>query len=216
MRPGQTVTETWLAETLGVSRTPIRHAISRLSSEGLVIVDRGRIQIRQILIDEARNLGEFRLAIEGYVARVLARDGMPEGGFTALEKLSTELAALVTGQGECHDFGQFMSFNRAFHLELARQLGNPMIIDANTRVHDLLTITRQTLSEIPGRPGAILREHAVILVAIRDRDTGAAEAAVAHHILAPLDLYGHEETERYAAADTKGVNRGDVGCWSNR
>jgi DNA-binding GntR family transcriptional regulator len=202
LRPGQTVTETWLAETLAVSRTPIRHAISRLSSEGLVVVDRGRIQIRQILLDEARHLAEFRLAVEGSVARALAHDGMPENGFVKLEQLSAELATLVGEQGECDDFGQFMGINRSFHLELARQSSNPMIIDAVSRAHDLLTITRQTLSEIPGRPGAILEEHAAILTAIRERDAAAAEAAVARHILAPLDAKGQEETKRQAAAGT--------------
>ncbi len=190
--PGQTITETWLAEALVVSRTPIRHAISRLSGEGLVVVSRGRIQIRQILADEARQLAEFRIAVEGHVARTLASCGMPEGGFATLEELSQTLSALVTAQGNCHDFGAFMGLNRAFHLEMARQAGNPMILDAVSRAHDLLTITRQTLDNIPGRPGAILCEHAAILTAVRDRDVAAAEAAVAHHILAPLGATNEE------------------------
>lgn len=193
--PGQTITETWLAEALAVSRTPIRHAISRLSGEGLVVVSRGRIQIRQILADEARQLAEFRIAVEGHVARTLADDGLPEGGFAKLEELSQALSALVTERGECHKFGEFMDINRSLHLEMARQAGNPMIIDAVSRAHDLLTITKQTLDGIPGRPGAILREHAAILAAIRDRDVAAADAAVAHHILAPLGAKIEEVTE---------------------
>jgi DNA-binding GntR family transcriptional regulator len=195
LRPGQTITETWLAEALAVSRTPIRHAISRLSGEGLVVVNRGRIQIRQILADEARQLAEFRIAVEGHVARTLVTNGMPEEGFAKLAELSEALSALVTDQGDCDDFGQFMGINRAFHLELARQAGNPMILDAVSRAHDLLTITRQTLDGIPGRPGAILREHEAILAAIRNRDVAAAEAAIAHHILAPLGATDEEVTE---------------------
>jgi DNA-binding GntR family transcriptional regulator len=93
---------------------------------------------------------------------------------------------LVTEREDCQDFGQFMGINRAFHLEMARQAGNPMIVDAVSRAHDLLAITRQTLDGIPGRPGAILCEHAAILASIRNRDAAAAEAAVSHHILAPL------------------------------
>lgn len=112
-----------------------------------------------------------------------------------LEELSQALSALVTEQGDCHDFGAFMGINRAFHIEMARQAGNSMIIDAVSRAHDLLTITKQTLDGIPGRPGAILCEHAAILAAIRDRDVAAADAAVAHHILAPLGAKSEEVAE---------------------
>jgi len=204
LRPGQTVTETWLAQTLAVSRPPIRHAISRLSSEGLVTVERGRIQIRQILRDEARDLAEFRLAVEGYVAHLLATEGMSTKSFAEVEQISARMAALITDQGTCRDFGAFMSCNREFHLALAEQLDNSMITEAVTRAHDLLTITRQTLNAIPGRPRAILEEHAAILSAIRERDAVAAEAAVARHILAPLGAKGQEkeEQEESAAADT--------------
>ena len=186
LRPGQSVTETWLADTLGVSRTPIRQAISRLSSEGLVRVDRGGIHVRQISMSELRDVGELRLAIEGYVARVLARNGIPTAMAEGLELLTSEMALLVDDHGECHDIGQFMMINRIFHLRLVEQVGNQMLIDTDARAHDLLTISRQTLRDIPGRASSVVHEHKAILDAILRSDCHGSEKAV--HVMCWLRI----------------------------
>lgn len=72
--PGARLVEQRLAEELAVSRTPVREAVRRLESEGLVVVERNRgAHVRPLSEAEIADLYEVRARLEGYAAELAAQ-----------------------------------------------------------------------------------------------------------------------------------------------
>lgn len=72
--PGARLVEQRLAEELEVSRTPVREAVRRLESEGLVVVERNRgAQVRPLSEGEIADLYDVRARLEAYGAELAAR-----------------------------------------------------------------------------------------------------------------------------------------------
>ena len=123
LRPGERIPEDRIAETLGVSRTPIREAIRLLQQLGLVdIVPRRFARVVEIDSDTKRNLGELRIAIDTISVRRLA------------ETATNEQCDILTGIAEeCLKLSQ--TGNRVelfrkdsdFHITMARMSGNPYL-----------------------------------------------------------------------------------------
>ena len=74
LRPNDRLTETDLAARFGISRTPVREAIRRLETEGLVIhLARVGATVRALDYAEVTELYEMRAVLEGTAARLSAR-----------------------------------------------------------------------------------------------------------------------------------------------
>lgn len=200
LHPGQVVTETRLAEALAVSRTPVRYALSRLISEGLVAADNDRLEVRQLSVEEARDAAEFRLAIEGHIVRSLARTGMPGEGRKALGDITERMRTLAGTHIQRSDIDEFMQLNREFHLLLAAQLGNSFIMAAAEHAQNLLVLNGRTIHRHPGRATEILREHDAIVAALDAGDVVAADEAISRHVRAPIALLRETRADRDAGS----------------
>ena len=75
LRPNQRLIEAELAETLDVSRTPVREALQRLAFDGLVSRHRRGWVVREHGVDEIKDIYACRAALEGYAARLAAVSG---------------------------------------------------------------------------------------------------------------------------------------------
>ena len=76
--PGARLTEQRLAATFDCSRTPVREAVRRLESEGLVVVEPNRgAQVRPLSEEEISDLYEVRARLEAYAAELAAVRGEP-------------------------------------------------------------------------------------------------------------------------------------------
>ena len=85
--PGSKLVETQISQKLGVSRTPLREAISRLGQEGLLeVVPRHGTFVRKQSVNEILESLEIREALEGLAARLAARSCHP-GDYPKDEKL---------------------------------------------------------------------------------------------------------------------------------
>lgn len=75
LNPAERLTEEHLAETLGVSRTPVREALNKLESEGLIkaLETRGFI-VSTDSPEEVEELFEIRAILEGYTLRLISKD----------------------------------------------------------------------------------------------------------------------------------------------
>jgi DNA-binding GntR family transcriptional regulator len=176
LTPGQRVLETEIAARFGMSRTPVREAIRRLQSEGLVAQLPGRgLCVARYSHAEMDELYVMREALEGTAARLAAQNaGRPD--IALLQRLVAEEANLPAAALAEH--------NRRFHRALHQAAHNRYLLRALSSISDALLLLGPTTLDLPGRAAAAREEHARIVAAIAARDGPAAEAAARAHIAA--------------------------------
>jgi GntR family transcriptional regulator, rspAB operon transcriptional repressor len=183
LAPGDPLREATLAEQLGVSKTPIREALTRLEQEGLVETTSFKGAVvsgysRQDLIE----IYELRELLENAAARVAA-ESMPDADRDRLGRICRESRKLAKG-GDAPGLAALIS---AFDDVLFDQVSNSRIraLIGNLRAH--LTRIGQLTAEIPGRIEASVDEHEKILEAIAARDPDLAERRMSQHIRSVRD-----------------------------
>ena len=178
--PGERISVDAVARQLGVSQTPIREAMARLESEGLVrktpLV--GYSATPRLGAAELADLYEMRMQLEPFAARKCAAL-MPDAVIEQLEALCREMADLANRQGLAA-YAQFAQLDMAFHDQIAVSAGNGLVAEALGRLHSHVHLFR-LLAEAQA-PAAANREHEALVAAIRARDGDGAEAAMREHI----------------------------------
>lgn len=175
LRPGDRLTETDLAERLGLSRTPVREAIRQLESDGLVThVPRLGAVVRTLDLAEITELYEMRAVLEGTAARFAARAA------AAVEL--DELAEINAGMQAAPTPRARYDANRQFHRMVLNAARNRFLVKAVEAVQKTLLILGPSTLEESARSAEACAEHAGLLDALRARDGAAAEAAMRAHI----------------------------------
>ncbi|MEU5893947.1 GntR family transcriptional regulator [Streptomyces sp. NPDC047461] len=112
-----------LAQSLNMSITPLREAIRRLSSEGLLTVETHRdVRVSAMNSDEARQLFEVRLSLDPTAAELAARR-RTEGDVATMRAAVDRLLPVTRQWGE-----EALSAHRAFHQALYRASHNDVLI----------------------------------------------------------------------------------------
>jgi DNA-binding GntR family transcriptional regulator len=188
IEPGAPLVSTELAERLGVSRTPVRDAITRLVQDGLAVDDGpGQVRVRPVVRDEIIGFFQIRAALEAVAAsRVATAPG--DGWHRRLEEAEKRLERRVA---EGADRVEQTELNSRFHQTLYEASGNPLL---PRLMADLEALTaRRVLNRLYQRadPQATIDDHRALLRAITagDADT-AARVAQAHVERAAQALLG--------------------------
>ena len=183
LAPGSPLREGTLAEQLGVSKTPIREALTRLEQDGLVETTsfKGAVVTgysRQDLIE----LYELRELLENAAARAAA-ESMSEQDRAHLDRICLQSRKLTTGK----DAAKLAALISEFDTILFDQVKNTRIraLIENLRAH--LTRIGQLTAVIPGRIEASVDEHEKIVEAITARDPDLAEQHMRDHIRSVRD-----------------------------
>lgn len=177
--PKERLTEEHLAETLGVSRTPVREALYKLEAEGLIrpLETRGFI-VSGDSKEEVEELFEIRAILEGYALRITS-ERISEESFHQLDNfIAKAQAALDTGR-----MGDVFKWNTRFHDHLHELVSDMarlyrMIVDMRKQV---LRYRRETLQSIEGAQRT-LDGHRKILLALRLKDPELCEKTMREHI----------------------------------
>ncbi len=196
-RLGTRLQENRLAAIVGVSRTPIREALLRLHTEGLVerLPDGGHTPV---IPDVAgiRMLYEVRAGLELQAVARPARLGTTHDE-DALDALIEEWEALRDDEPEPDP--AFVLVDESFHVALAESAGNPALVDLLRQVNERIRIVRMVDFLTPDRVGSTIVEHLDIARAVRTGDLVAAERAFLGH----LDLSQSVVERRVASAITR-------------
>lgn len=176
LRPGDRVPEIELARWLNVSRTPIRDALRRLESAGLVShAPRRGLIVTSLDPQQILELYALREILEGAAAAFAARYAS-ESEIRSLQDLTARQKAAGSNAKELADM------NRQFH-ELVYHAGrNRYLIQALRGLRDSLALLPGTTYSVAGRPAQALTEHTKIVDAIRRQNATLAEDAAKKHI----------------------------------
>jgi len=184
--PGMPLQEDALAQAFDVSRTVIRKALQRLAHERLVeLVPNKGAFVAKPSAEEARHVFEARHALE----RVLVERAIEAGSDRDIASL-VETARQEKKAAEKGDKEERVKLSGAFHLQLARIGGNPVLTGFLTELVSRTSLII-ALYESPGAVPCSHSEHLEIATAIRQRNRARAVQYMNHHlqhIEAQLDL----------------------------
>jgi DNA-binding GntR family transcriptional regulator len=122
-RPGERIYEKALAESLGISRTPIREALLRLETEGVVVcTSRRSYNVRILHADDVREIYETLGILEGAAAAAVIGALEPHD-FDELERLNQAMVDAA----EVPDLPAFGRLNRQFHHVFLDRLDNAVL-----------------------------------------------------------------------------------------
>ncbi|HUH16125.1 MAG TPA: GntR family transcriptional regulator [Gaiellaceae bacterium] len=172
--PGEKVSLHELAGSLGVSRSPVHHALTRLVSEGLLSVKPRRGYYVTPLTESALEEGyDVRLALELQAAE-RAVGNVPPAGLVRLRELHEATAAAVShAEWDCA--------NAAFHEHQVDLAGNALL----SRFYRELSVNLMMQVIRGGKlegDSYLITEHGAIVEAFEEGDLVAAQAAIRAHI----------------------------------
>lgn len=180
LRPGYRVTEAGIAESLGISRLPVREALTRLANEGLVRrPPRRGTFIARLTSKDIDNIRDARALVEGFCAR-LACARITHGD---AEKLKQTIEDLVTAARQ-GDWLTAVSLNTRFHETVVQLADNQILYRFWTSVSPLVWNLARALP--PGYKKDAKREganHRILLEALLSKNPDRAEEAFRSHVV---------------------------------
>lgn len=193
LKPGERLSEIALAERLGVSRTPVREALTRLVTDGFLVPCTRGFMRRPLEVQETLDLYEARVAIERECMR-LALERAEEAEID--EALSfLEHSRSVPGDTPVREL---VELDEAFHLRIAAMARNGELQRMLSSLNERIRFIRWIDMESVGRDST-QKEHAQILRALKRRDAAACDRLLSEHI--------GLRREQIVAAITQGLAR---------
>lgn len=183
--PGCWLREAELSAQLGISRTPVREALRRLATRGLVdLKPHYGMRLRRLTREDVRHIFQMRLILEGH-AMTLVCPRLTAADLARLEVLAPRLK-----EEKSDDFPvRCMHFGRELHDMAAERSGNPMLCHEIQRLHDLshLASTFKTPESLTSFRMKALQEHLRIFAALKMRDRKASRQAMRDHLRSVRD-----------------------------
>jgi DNA-binding GntR family transcriptional regulator len=177
LQPGDQLDEDQLAATYGVSRTPVREALRRLASDGLVTLrPRRGASVAQISIREIWEIEQICELVEPLAARLAAGHMSRE----QLDDLGARLDACATDNPSPDDFTRYMKLDVELHAAILEASGNGTMRDIVTHLHRRMNAVRLIANR--HRYDQSLAEHRRIIAALLAGDGDGAADAMRHHI----------------------------------
>jgi DNA-binding GntR family transcriptional regulator len=180
--------ERQLSQDLGVSRTPIREAMSLLEQEGFVrtVPRRGIFVVRKTKVEIIEMIYAWA-ALESMAAR-LATQSASDDAIASLRKLFTSFESSHPKE----HMDEYSEANIAFHQAIVRLGGCRLIEEMTKNLFIHMRAIRQATIVQDNRADRSMMDHLAIIEALEQRDTERAERLVRRHT---LDLAAH--VERY-------------------
>ncbi len=180
--PGARLGEADLAVALGVSRTPVREALRRLGSEGLLstLPNKGA-RVRTWTTSELSDISDLRALLEGHAARQAATR-VTGADIAAMEDLVTRMEA-AAADGTAADIDLITELNREFHGAVILASGNALLPGLMHSLLHVPVISRTYRHYSPARMQQSMRQHRDLVDALRAGDPAWAEAVMRVHVL---------------------------------
>jgi DNA-binding GntR family transcriptional regulator len=182
LRPGDRIVQTEWAERLGVSRMPIRDAISRLCAEGVLVIDgvAGSALVADVRLEDIQDSYAVNATLLSLIG-LRAAERASEEDLAAIEDVHNQMREAVRRD----DRPTASSLNRQFHKLISVAARSPRL-SAMLRLTDL-SVPHSTYS-VEDWPARSLGEHAGILEALRTHNGRLAGELMRRHVESGSEL----------------------------
>jgi DNA-binding GntR family transcriptional regulator len=186
IQPGQNITENALSTQLGIGRTPIREALTRLESEGLIHSSKGRKTVYSLTLTEIKEIFNIKYALEGAIAGWAATNGSDEDR-KLLAQTMNEMKALVQNRTEDDlkkDFhsNTWIETDAKLHRIIFRMANCKKAEDIIQKLNLQWHRTRVSVYALEGRIARSAKEHESFVQHIIEGNAQKAEEAMKAHL----------------------------------
>jgi DNA-binding GntR family transcriptional regulator len=193
-RPGDKLAEEAVARQIGVSRTPVRGALHRLTTEGLVEFRSYVGAVVRVMPDaEIDQLFQVRAVLESMAAETAATTAT-EADIAVLEQLCQSMDAIVAS--ETPDPEELARLNKAFHGTLMCASGNIVACRVAENLGDLNVMVRSYRRFSRAALQLSMGHHRELVLALKARNPGWARTVMAAHIEAARSSCRDPEIDR--------------------
>ncbi|USQ95447.1 GntR family transcriptional regulator [Caulobacter sp. RL271] len=214
LQPGSRVPERDLAEAFGVSRTPVRVALSILEAEGLVTSEPNRgFVVNAFSIEDVLSAFDVRGALEGLAARTAVERGLGDDALATLRACVAEGEALVAG-GLCgaDDMRRWSASNDVFHSTIMNAAGLSTLLKVHAFLAKMplvapvaILFTNDRHDDAHARMVDAHTDHVHILNAVSRGQSARAEDLMREHIHRSRDHLSRLLTSGRAALSAEPV-----------
>jgi DNA-binding GntR family transcriptional regulator len=181
---GEWLREGDLATSLGVSRTPVREALRRLASEGLVRHERHRgVQVERWSLDDLDEIFSLRSVLEPWGCALAATSGLAD--LDSLRDLADRMDAAAAGTSP--DLDEITWLNNQFHREILEASGNSRLVQLVGSVVAVPVVWRTFSHYSPAAMRRSLAHHHELVDALAAADPTWAESVMRSHVRAARD-----------------------------
>lgn len=185
LKPGQAISEIELAESLNLSRTPIREVLAKLREENLVVViPQVGTYIKKIELQLVKEASFMRFYLEQEILKQSC-ESFPRENLLELKKNIELQKTLIDSKGMERDFHKL---DNNFHLTIFQGNKKENIWEAITRLSTHYNRIR-LLSEMKYSFEKAIFEHEAIIHIIENQESAKVEEIVRQHILEPMKLW---------------------------
>lgn len=196
LTPGTWIDEQKLAETYGISRTPMREALKVLASEGLVTLKPRRgCYVTEISDQDLDDVFPIMALLEGRCAYEAVKKAKP----AHIKKLTAIHEALEAAARENH-IDSFFEANQQFHKTIQDLAGNRWLLSMIQDLRKVLKLSRLHSLSLQGRLQQSLEEHRQIMAAIKAGDADLAEKQMHDHLLSGREALARMKAQEAQAA----------------
>ncbi|MCL4748289.1 MAG: GntR family transcriptional regulator [Burkholderiaceae bacterium] len=206
LRPGDALSEARIAESFGVSRTPVREAFKRLAEEGLLsVVPQVGSFVAPIDLHRVRDNHFVRETLECRIVGMAAR--------RIDDAQRAELAGNLQAQADAmkaNDPAQFFRHDEEMHRLLARIAGHERAWEVIHEAKGQLDRVRRLSLADATRSRARMSEHRAIARCVARRDAAGAERAMREHLASIFTAIDNIATENahYFVDDQRPLDAG--------
>ena len=192
-KPGERLIESEIAEQMGVSRPPLREALSALEREGLVVsIPRRGSFVVDFTDQDIEEIYSFRFLLEvGALKRMVMRQTQKDIDY--LQNLLDQLGDVLLQSGM---YEQTITLDLAFHEHICICANHSRLLSAwrsmSQQTRMLIGVTSQSYNQSPEKPKVM---HQLILDAIARRDVAAAEEMLRDHF-ADAESRAHDRIQQ--------------------
>ena len=176
---GQHLNELALAQSLGVSRSPVREACRKLEQAGLVeIINNRGMFVRRVDLQQALDIYAIRGALAELSGQLIARHATPADIAVLRQQVAQMEATAASG-----DATTYYRQNLAFHQQLVEYTRSPRLLELFLGTDKELHLYRQRSLVQPSGMNVSNQEHRAIVEAIASGDEAKAGEAFKRHVL---------------------------------